>query len=58
MAEGDAMQAAEAGDDLAAVIGHLQDQIDQLTATVEHHQRLWEWARRSGLLPVDVGEPQ
>lgn len=45
-------------DDLVAVISGLQDQIDDLTATLEHHQRILEWARRSGLLPADDGEPR
>ena len=45
-------------DDLVAVIVGLQDQIDDLTATLEYHQRILEWARRSGLLPADDGDPR
>lgn len=33
-----------------AVIAALQDQIDQLTSTLEHHQRLFERLREQGLL--------
>jgi flagellar biosynthesis chaperone FliJ len=36
-------------------IAALQDQIDQLTSTLEHHQRLFERLRAQGVLAA--GEP-
>lgn len=42
--------------DLAAVAAGLQEQIDDLTATVEAHQRLFERLRSAGVLRAD-GEP-
>ncbi|MFY1621582.1 hypothetical protein ACN268_00090 [Micromonospora sp. WMMD735] len=38
-----------------STIAGLQDQIDQLTSTLEHHQRLFERLRAQGLLAA--GEP-
>ncbi|MEV0005872.1 hypothetical protein AB0H28_26805 [Micromonospora sp. NPDC050980] len=38
-----------------STIAGLQDQIDQLTSTLEHHQRLFERLRAQGLLAS--GEP-
>ncbi|MBQ1076426.1 hypothetical protein KBX06_25195 [Micromonospora sp. C31] len=35
------------------VAAGLQSQIDDLTATLEHHQRLFESLRARGLLPTD-----
>lgn len=37
------------------VIAGLQEQIDQLTSTLEHHQRLFERLRAQGVLTA--GEP-
>ncbi|WP_091094464.1 hypothetical protein [Micromonospora citrea] len=38
-----------------STIASLQDQIDQLTSTLEHHQRLFERLRAQGVLTA--GEP-
>ncbi|MFD4208236.1 hypothetical protein ACFWRG_19845 [Micromonospora tulbaghiae] len=38
-----------------STIAGLQDQIDQLTTTLEHHQRLFERLRAQGLFAA--GEP-
>ncbi|MBW4700330.1 hypothetical protein ACH5AJ_35075 [Streptomyces rochei] len=45
-----APDSADLPDGLAA---GLQSQIDDLTATLEHHQRLFESLRARGLLPTD-----
>ncbi|RAO03071.1 hypothetical protein [Micromonospora noduli] len=38
-----------------SMVAGLQDQIDQLTSTLEHHQRLFERLRAQGVLTA--GEP-
>ena len=45
--------AADTGIDTAAALSGLQDQVDDLTATLESHQRLFERLRSAGLLPPD-----
>ncbi len=37
--------------DTAAALAALQDQVDDLTAAVEAHQRVFEQLRAAGLLP-------
>jgi len=39
-------------DDLSVTVAGLQDQIDDLTAILETHQRLFETLRAAGLLPA------
>ena len=55
----DAPESADAVADTAATLTALQDQVDDLTATLEVHQRMFELLRATGLLPQldDVGHP-
>ncbi len=49
-------EAADAPDtaaDVARAVSALQDQVDDLTATLESHQRMFERLRAAGLLPAD-----
>jgi hypothetical protein len=46
------------GDDTAATVALMQDQIDALTATVEAHQRLFERLASAGVLPAPDVRPQ
>lgn len=48
-----APRSRDAEHDLTAVVADLQDQVTDLTATLETHQRLFERLRRDGLLPSD-----
>jgi hypothetical protein len=47
----DAPDSADAAPDTAATLSALQDQVDDLTATLEAHQRMFEVLRAAGLLP-------
>jgi hypothetical protein len=38
------------------VVAGLQSQIDDLTTTLEYHQRLFEALRTQGLLPTETGD--
>ena len=54
----DARESTDAAPDTAAMLSALQDQVDDLTATVEVHQRLFELLYAAGLLPRhDDGGP-
>jgi len=50
----DAPDSTEAAADTAAALTALQDQVDDLTATLEAHQRMFELLRAAGLLPQHV----
>ena len=47
----DAPKLMNAAPDTAATLTALQNQVDDLTATLEAHQRMFELLRAAGLLP-------
>jgi hypothetical protein len=47
----DAPESTDPAPDTAATLNALQDQVDDLTATLEAHQHMFELLRASGLLP-------
>lgn len=47
----DVPESADAAPDTAAMLNALQGQIEDLTATLEAHQRMFELLRAAGLLP-------
>jgi hypothetical protein len=48
-------QDSHGGEDFAEIATGLQQQIDDLTATLESHQRLFEQLRAAGVLPESGG---
>lgn len=49
----DAPKSTDVASDTAATLSRLQDQIDDLTLTLEAHQRMFELLRAAGLLQDD-----
>jgi len=49
------VRSEQADEDFAEIAAGLQQQIDDLTATLESHQRLFEALRAAGVLPESGG---